>query len=207
MAPTRLRPWHVGATLAASSIACLVGEAGGIWLATRPRGSAALYDVATIVLTCTIMAGVFVVPGALIGLILRDTRRYAAAVLAAAALHAILLLALERPLHQWRLRRFERALASSGTLIAAIRSFEQAERRSPFALAELVPRYLPAVPGTGMGGYPRYEYLRRPENGDWGLSIPVGSIPMDWTALEYDPRGEYPPYSTRLGRWAYVTRD
>jgi hypothetical protein len=74
----------------------------------------------------------------------------------------------------------------SAGLVTAIHAFEVDHRRPPSSLHELVPAYLPAVPRTGMGAYPHYEYQTR-DGGGWRLWVPASEGPFSWDTFVYDP--------------------
>lgn len=63
----------------------------------------------------------------------------------------------------WPLRRwaFSRAAEQADVVVDAIKRFEQAERRLPTSLNELVPAYLKYVPPTGLLEHPSFEYEAR----------------------------------------------
>jgi hypothetical protein len=62
----------------------------------------------------------------------------------------------------WSLRKLRFATAAQGAewLIAAIKAYERDRGVAPDSLAALVPRYIVKIPGTGLAGYPSFEYQR-----------------------------------------------
>jgi hypothetical protein len=80
---------------------------------------------------------------------------------------------------------FSRLAERSTPLVAAIHAFEADHRRPPSSLDELVPRYLPVLPGTGMGAYPHYHYDAY-DDGGWRLWVPASEGPMSFELFEYD---------------------
>ncbi|MBI5834525.1 MAG: hypothetical protein HZB16_19680 [Armatimonadetes bacterium] len=63
------------------------------------------------------------------------------------------------PALRWLDQRSVQAMTRrSEPLIAALDRFTAEHGHAPLSLAELVPAYLPAVPGTGWPGYPRFAY-------------------------------------------------
>ncbi|MBI5834521.1 MAG: hypothetical protein HZB16_19660, partial [Armatimonadetes bacterium] len=57
-----------------------------------------------------------------------------------------------------RLARLDDLGRRSQPLIDAVRAYERDYGEPPATLADLVPKYLPAVPRTGLIGYPDYQY-------------------------------------------------
>jgi hypothetical protein len=93
----------------------------------------------------------------------------------------------------------------STSLVEAISKYKQDVGSPPTILADLVPRYLSNVPGTGMSRYPSYDYAKAsdmcPVGNDWGITIFVGAFDIFY----YCPLQNYPSRnSTRIiGDWAY----
>ena len=58
----------------------------------------------------------------------------------------------------FRSRAVRRVVNDVASLPQAIRRHADTEGRPPASLDELVPRYLPALPATGLGAYPDFEY-------------------------------------------------
>ena len=97
-------------------------------------------------------------------------------------------------------------------LVQALERYRATRGAYPRELAELVPRELPALPGTGMLAYPEFEYQREP-------SPVVGSAPYELRVAmpfgpSYDvlvrrpssiyPRRLYGGTPTQIDGWAYV---
>lgn len=110
---------------------------------------------------------------------------------------------------------FLRLAARSGPLVAAIRAFEARHGRPPETLDELTPEAFPSVPWTGMGAYPRYEYLhgaeavRRFDGNPWVLLVNTPSGGINFDVFLYYPRQNYPRrghggWLEPLAGWAYV---
>lgn len=97
---------------------------------------------------------------------------------------------------------FSRLAERSGPLVAAIHTFEDDYRRPPSSLRELVPKYLKAVPGTGMGAHPHYRYEAGPiatrMGNDWVLIVDASEGPFSWDSYVYYPHRR---------RWVYVPGD
>ncbi len=113
-----------------------------------------------------------------------------------------------------RMAAFRQLGVRSQPIILAIREFEQQHKRPPKTLEELVPRYLPTTPKTGMAAYPEYEYVegeraRDYDENPWALFVPCSSGGMNWDIFLYLPKQNYPGNGyggslQRVGDWAYV---
>jgi hypothetical protein len=114
-----------------------------------------------------------------------------------------------------RIRGFGRLVDRSRPLISAVRRFEAENKRPPASLAELVPKYLAAIPGTGMAAYPKYEYVtgdKALENYDgnpWAVWVDTPSGGINWDIFLYYPKQNYPQRGhggslERVKDWAYV---
>lgn len=102
--------------------------------------------------------------------------------------------------------------ARSATLIDAIESYERAEGVPPTSLVDLVPEFLPSIPGTGMAAHPDYQYAREasPCTSDnrWHLMVDAGEL-LQWDFFFYCPRKDYPALgwggsNEVMGDWAYL---
>ena len=126
------------------------------------------------------------------------------------------LFATAKPRVFWSQRRagLQRAATRAQPLIAAIERYKADEGRTPANLEELVPRYTPQIPATGMAAYPEFRYssrARRPGGADVGvyeLSVftPFG---LSFDRFYYWPDRAYPEISSsggieRVGDWAYL---
>ena len=75
-----------------------------------------------------------------------------------------------------RTYRFAQLADRAKPLVAAIEKFDREKGRAPSMLNELVPNYLPSVPGTGIGVYPNYEYERLKQGKNrWQLTVNCSS--------------------------------
>lgn len=110
--------------------------------------------------------------------------------------------------HYLRMAAFDMLADRSMSLVEAIRKYERDTGSPPATLADLVPRYLPNVPETGMAKYPHYDYARAPDmcpvGNDWGITMFVGDG-LSFDIFYYCPLQNYPSRnSTRIiGDWAY----
>lgn len=103
----------------------------------------------------------------------------------------------------------------SQTLISAIKAFEREKRRPPNALSELVPKFLPSVPSTGMAAYPKYSYYtgedaaKRYAGNGWALKVNTPNGFMNWDCMIYTPKQNYAESGfsgniEHIGSWGYV---
>jgi len=107
---------------------------------------------------------------------------------------------------------FAKLAARSQPLIAVLRSYEQHHGRPPESLSKLVPEFIPAVPTTGMGAYPNYEYLTPAtdyDNNPWILRVFTPTVGINFDQFLYFPLTNYPSKGyggvlRRIGDWAYV---
>ncbi|MBI5834526.1 MAG: hypothetical protein HZB16_19685 [Armatimonadetes bacterium] len=132
------QPW--AASRAWASLAILPGA--GLGLLLMPLGwllLAALYGTAS-------------------GLRLVPRVAAAASCAAAAAFVAVGTWAVLSSVDEARMAGFERAAGRARPLVEALRAYHRDHGQSAPSLAALVPRYLPAVPGTGLVGYPQWRY-------------------------------------------------
>jgi hypothetical protein len=113
-----------------------------------------------------------------------------------------------------RSQAFSDLAARSAPLVTAIRAYEAKEGSPPADLQTLVPDYLPAVPGTGLGGYPEYHYhvgpdAARYDGNPWVLVVPSTSGGINFDEFLYFPRQNYPAHGhggwlEKIGSWAYL---
>ncbi len=98
-------------------------------------------------------------------------------------------------------------------VIDAIEAYKQTKGEYPARLANLVPKFIPEIPTTGLAGYPQFLY-RRPEDDKgpirgYELMIETPSGGLNWDVFVYWPGGNYPDYfyggtPELFGKWAYV---
>ena len=111
-----------------------------------------------------------------------------------------------------RMQAFQRLAERSDSLIQAVESYNSTHGHYPESLINLVPECIPAIPNTGMGAYPNYEY--RSGTNTWHenpyvlyVNTPRGGI--NWDMFLYFPKQNYPEKGfcgalERVGTWAYV---
>ncbi len=97
-------------------------------------------------------------------------------------------------------------------LVEAIRAYEQKNGQPPRSLHELVPDHLGAIPTTGIGARPDFQYIvGQPDSYDdnpWVLSVTPPCV-AGFDVFLYFPRQNYPDRGyggalERIGDWAYV---
>ena len=116
----------------------------------------------------------------------------------------------------WAERRagLVRASRRAQPLTAAIEQYRANNGAPPAALDHLVPRYLAAIPPTGMTAYPAWRYLGpadRPEGADFGsyeLYVRT-NFGLNFDRFYYWPEQDSPEFSSsgrieRIGDWAYL---
>lgn len=97
-------------------------------------------------------------------------------------------------------------------MVNVIEQFTEREGRPPASLQELVPRYLPTIPKTGMPVYPKYSYSTETNQWDgnpWVLYVNCTSGGINFDMFMYFPKQNYPEkgyggWIERIGAWAYV---
>ena len=147
-------------------------------------------------------------------LLRRSTRMLVLAWLIAALVYLPLALGgvfLGHRIRQWG---FDQLALRSTPLVSAIHSYAEARGQPPSALADLVPAYLPRVPGTGMMAYPDYRYrvgtdAQEHDNNPWVLVIDTPSGGINFDQFMYFPLQNYPERGyggvlVRIRDWAYV---
>ena len=112
-----------------------------------------------------------------------------------------------------RMNAFHRLAERSKSLVDAVRAYEEKHGRPPDSLEALVPEFIPSVPTTEMGAYPKYKYSvvtnTNYSGNHWIITIftPSAGINFDqfmyWPLTNYPARG-YGGWIERVGDWAYV---
>ena len=111
---------------------------------------------------------------------------------------------------------FKAITARGRPLVAAIKQHQAKQGTPPGSLDELVPDFIPAIPDTGVGAYPKYEYLRQPDpvkygGNPWVLFVNVSTDDQMQDLLIFYPDGNYPENRPghlvrRFGRWAEISK-
>jgi hypothetical protein len=159
-----------------------------------------------------ILAAIAGVPVSLIAMLHQQSRPEAQRVLLLCSAVAVggILGYVTGPSH--RMRRIRTVVSATKPLTQAIHAYENANGRPPETLDALVPRYLAAVPSTGMGGYPKWEYTpsaQAHEGNSWVLIVETGGPGLNWDQMMYFPNQRYPATGyggniERIEDWAYV---
>lgn len=113
---------------------------------------------------------------------------------------------------QFRHDQFEALADRSKPLIEAIERFNNDSGRYPLSLEELIPAYLPEVPGTGIPVYPGYMYSCADDETPYKkyeLLVQCSKGSREGDSFFYWPEGNYPEhiYGGRVDKikdWAYV---
>jgi hypothetical protein len=109
--------------------------------------------------------------------------------------------------YQIRHAAFVRLADRSKPLIAAIESYKQHAHKLPTSLNDLVPSFLPRVPGTGMAAYPEYTYAVDAQKGAYAIVISTPNVGIpNLDEFRYSSSGEYPEYGKYwepIGEWKY----
>jgi hypothetical protein len=109
---------------------------------------------------------------------------------------------------------FKAITVRGGPLIAAIKQFQAKNGALPGRLDELVPDFIPAIPDTGVGAYPKFEYLRKPDpakydGNPWVLYVNVSTDELMQDLLIFYPDQNYTPnrpghLAGRFADWAKI---
>lgn len=107
-----------------------------------------------------------------------------------------------------RMNGFEQLGIRTKPLIVAIEKYEREKRDAPHELGDLVPDYLPAIPSTGIGAYPKYEFTRLKDERDrWQLTVSCSVGFFNWDEFFYLPSKKYEHryggWIEPVGDWAY----
>jgi len=114
-----------------------------------------------------------------------------------------------------RMKGFSKLAERSETLVNAIKYYDEKYGKPPEKLSNLVPEFIPEVPTTGIGAYPKYEYYAGEtardyyDNNPWALVVftPPGGIGFDqfmYLPMQNYPEKGYGGVLKRVGDWAYV---
>lgn len=96
-------------------------------------------------------------------------------------------------------------------IISAIERHRSDHHRPPSNLKELVGRYIPAIPGTGLAGFPEFDYQLPNQGAEFKTyELSVNAMRgMGFDRFVYWPEKEYPDQlyggaTERIRDWAYV---
>lgn len=201
---------------AKTAIALAAGLIITEWYAVSPigvGGSGALPGIHLIFMMPTFAAilGLFISPFCLP---FRQVRRKAFSTLICCILFLAIVIPIGRLAGMVRTSAFQRLAKRCEPLVAAIQKYSQERGKPPESLHELVPRYLPAIPTTGMPAYPKFEYRAGREASEWAgnpwvLYVNTPSTGLNWDRFLYFPLQNYPSTGyggslERMGSWVYV---
>ncbi|QDT42188.1 hypothetical protein Pan241w_22690 [Gimesia alba] len=182
------------------------------WISTTPVGTE-LFLLGVIYYGFAGLAAVVAIPGSLVALCFQKTRRDALLVLVLSLVYLPLAFSgIAMGMHV-RMARMTDFAERSQPLIDAINQYSDDHGGPPETLEQLVPDYLPAVPGTGMMAYSEYKYYagaearERYQENPWVLVVDT-SWGMNFDQMLYFPKQNYPKQGyggnlERLGEWAY----
>ncbi|WP_291178530.1 hypothetical protein [Gimesia sp.] len=184
------------------------------WISTTPIGTS-LFLWLAIFYGIVFLLALLAIPVSLICLFFKRYRRDALLILILVLIYIPGCIYSIHLGQQVRMARMADFADRSQILVKAIESYTQDHERPPEALEQLVPDYLPAVPGTGMMAYPEYNYhtgqkaRERYQENPWVLIVPTGSGGPNWDQMMYFPKQNYPKngyggWLEPVGDWAYV---
>ncbi|MGD8453001.1 MAG: hypothetical protein PVJ57_14375 [Phycisphaerae bacterium] len=186
--------------------------AGGLnvfadYAAVAPWGSISFLAVGP----ASVLIGLFcigTIPIAAVCCLSRRLRERACQVIMISVFFVIVLFVALRIGGKVRMSGFRALAQRSALLVQAIKSYEQAHGSPPPNLEALVPEFLPAVPGTGMGAYPQYQYCASKERtragNPWRLVVPCSIGFANTDEFVYLPKQNYGP---RIGGWYEQVED
>ena len=183
------------------------------YLAVAPIGTSFLLDFIAFAFL-PMVAAFLAIPVSLVLLFLRRYRIIGIKLFLGCLIYLIVGIACIRLHVDIRHNGFVNLAHRSRTLVSAIQQFETKYGKPPYKLEQLVPEFLPAVPKTGMGAYPNYEYLvvkdqTAYEGNPWVLKVQTPGGGLNWDMFLYLPKQNYPQAGyggvlERIEDWAYV---
>jgi hypothetical protein len=97
-----------------------------------------------------------------------------------------------------------RIIERGAPLVKAIQAYEADTGKPPASLQVLVPRYLVAIPTTGLDASPDYRYDVNQEPRRWRLSVRMEKL--GFKHMRFDPSRQYEiPVAELSGGWVMVT--
>ena len=129
-------------------------------------------------------------------------------------LFAITFVAVLRWTSMRRTAAFTRASANGAPIVAALKTYRTNNGEYPDSLQQLVPECVPALPWTGLIGYPNFTYRKGyndisavPDSYELRINCSSGGINFD--RFIYWPSETYPKQiqgngTELIGRWVYV---
>ena len=204
-----VQSWKVRILLFVFAVAPLGYFPFSEWIATTETGTSAfLWGQAVFVLP------LLATPVLLVGLFIRRTRRVALLLLAVLVILLPSTIAGNVIGHRLRMDGMRDCAERSRPLVRAIEEYERDNGLPPGSLNTLVPKYLPAVPQTGMMAYPVYRYHTGADaeeqfaGNQWVLAIRTPSGGINYDRMLYFPKRNYNEYRFAddlelAGDWAY----
>lgn len=183
------------------------------YYAVSPDGS---WDILILrdLLTLPVCAAV---PGILIAAFYclpKGTRQSGLKWLCICLIFVVVLFASARIGNRIRMSAFASFADRSVPLVTAIKAYEQTHGKPPDSLDALIPEFLSAIPHTGMGAYPNYQYAVAEgayrDGNPWTLVVHTPTGVIDFDELFYYPLQNYPSYRWETNRverirdWAYL---
>jgi hypothetical protein len=203
--------WLRGWSLAAFSVNALGILAS--WFAVSPGGSDLALWYALLLILPALFA-LLVTPMAAVALLSLSFRRGAMYTLAAGLIWLVSFVVCSRAAEAVRMDAMRSLALRSQPVVAALHAYQAEHGRPPSELTELVPRYLSAIPATGMAAYPEYqlftgEVAARYEGNHWVLAVSTPSGGINFDSMFYFPAQNYPEVGhsgwwERVETWAYL---
>ncbi len=112
-----------------------------------------------------------------------------------------------------RMSAFAKLAERSAELVEAIKAYERIHGEPPASLSALVPKFIAAIPKTGIGAYPTYRYhvgkTQRWDGNPWVLSVFASKGVLNFDEFLCYPLQNYPATRCgnrleRVGDWAYL---
>jgi len=183
------------------------------YISVAPIGTDFLLFIATLAML-PLLAAFLLIPVALVLLCWRRYRITALTTLLGCVIYLVVGFAGVSLANHVRRAGFVSLAQCSRPLVAAIQQFEAKHGKPPANLEQLVPEFLPDVPKTGIGAYPKYEYFvvkdhATYEGNAWVLRVDTPTGGLNWDAFLYFPKQNYPQVGyggvlERVEDWAYV---
>jgi hypothetical protein len=183
------------------------------YISVAPSGTELLLFIATFAML-PLLAAFLLIPLALVFLCWRRYRITALTTILGCVIYFAVGFAGVNLANNVRRAGFVSLAQRSRPLIAAIQQFEAQHGKPPANLEQLVPEFLPTVPKTGIGAYPKYEYFvvndqTVYEGNSWVLRVDPPTGGLNWDAFLYFPNQNYPQVGyggviERVEDWAYL---
>ena len=183
------------------------------WMAIVRHGTS-LFLWGQAIYGAALVAAVLTLPVALVSLVFRRTRRKAFLGLSLSVLFLICCTAGIVMGERIRMSGMAGATERARPLVTAIERYERDRGEPPPALEVLVPEFLSAIPSTGLGAYPEFDYFvgekaeQRFAGNPWVLSIFTPSGGINFDQMLYFPRSNYADWEhgnavERVVDWGY----